>query len=299
MDSVAQYAGVDPDLYRGHPVDLEVFSGPLDLLLHLVQKDRIEIWEISICRITEQYLNYLRSLETLNVEVAGEFLLMAVTLMRIKSQMLLPRAVLEEDGSELLPQSREELIASLMEYRRYRDAAVTLRQLEELRQKRLPRGWTPSLPKEHLYPLREARAVDLTSYLHEVLSRPRAEPYHEVQMEEIRLEERISYILDRVTSGDDPVRFADLIEKPWWRLEWIVTFLAVLELVRLGGVIALQEEPFGEIWVWRGAAQGEVQRIDEADHGPLLLDGVDEMGGEELPAGTEKDRRPGQEDAPS
>ncbi len=90
MITQSSYTGIDPAAFHGHPVDLEVFSGPLDLLLHLVQKDKIEIWEISISRITQQYLDHLRSLEALNVEIAGEFLVMAASLMRIKSQMLLP-----------------------------------------------------------------------------------------------------------------------------------------------------------------------------------------------------------------
>ncbi len=249
MASTAATTGIDPSQFRGHPVDLEVFSGPLDLLLHLVQKDRIEIWEISISRITEQYLDSLRSMEDLNVEIAGEFLVMAATLMRIKSQMLLPRPVLPEDETEFLPQTREGLIARLLEYRRYREAAASLRQMEEVRMRCLPRGWTPELPRDHLFPLREAKVVDLAGYLREVLKRPQTEPTHDVHLEEIRLEEQIEHVLRRLAERTGPVRFTDLLVRQWWRLEWIVTFLAMLELVRMGRVAALQEEPFGEIWI--------------------------------------------------
>jgi segregation and condensation protein A len=107
MITQSSFTGIDPSAFHGHPVDLEVFSGPLDLLLHLIQKDRIEIWEISISRITQQYLAHLRSLEALNVEIAGEFLNMAATLMRIKSQMLLPRLVPEGAGEDEIPLTRE------------------------------------------------------------------------------------------------------------------------------------------------------------------------------------------------
>lgn len=249
MITQGSYAGIDPGAFHGHPVDLEVFSGPLDLLLHLIQKDRIEIWEISISRITQQYLEHIRSLEALNLEIAGEFLVMAASLMRIKSQMLLPRPAIEDDGTESLPLTREGLIQKLLEYRRYREAAMSLRRMEEDRQRHLPRGWTPSLSKDHLYPLREANVVDLAAYLREVVHRPQGEPTHDVHLEEIRLEEQIEYLLQVVASRGDAVRFTEFLRRPWWRLEWIVTFLAVLELIRLGKIIALQEEALGEIYI--------------------------------------------------
>lgn len=249
MITQGSYAGIDPAAFHGHPVDLEVFSGPLDLLLHLIQKDRIEIWEISISRITQQYLEHLRSLEALNVEIAGEFLVMAASLMRIKSQMLLPQPAAEEDGTEALPLTRDGLIQKLLEYRRYREAAMSLRRMEEDRQRHLPRGWTPSLSKDHLYPLREANVVDLAAYLREVVHRPQGEPTHDVHLEEIRLEEQIDYLLQVIASRGEPVRFIEFLRRPWWRLEWIVTFLAVLELIRLGKILALQEEAFGEIYI--------------------------------------------------
>ncbi|MBD3161989.1 MAG: segregation/condensation protein A [Candidatus Eisenbacteria bacterium] len=244
---------VDGTQFRGHPIALEVFEGPLDLLLHLVQKDRIEIWEISISRITNQYLEYLRTLEALNVEIAGEFLVMAATLMRIKSRQLLPRpsiAGLEEDAPVM---TREELIDRLLQFRRYKEAAARLRKLEEERRRRIPRGWTPELPKGHRYPLREANLVDLIHHLREVLDRETEEPpRHEVHVEEIRLEDRMKRILEKVEGRETPIGFRDLLERPWWRLEWIVTFLAILELMREGRVVVLQEEPFGDLWLQPG-----------------------------------------------
>ena len=249
MSAATTYAGIDASQFRGHPVDLEVFSGPLDLLLYLVQKDRIEIWEISISRITEQYLSHLRTLQVLNVEIAGEFLVMAATLMRIKSQMLLPRPTFQAEDSSELPMTREGLIQRLLEYRRYRDAAVSLRILEEQRSRSLPRGWAPNLTPEHLYPLREARVADLASYLRDVIQRDHGVPAHEVRLEEIRLEDQIAYVLDQVAARKHPIRFIDLLRRPWLRLEWIVTFLAVLELIRQGKIIVLQEEPLAEIWI--------------------------------------------------
>jgi len=249
MNATAPYAGIDLTQFKGHPVDLEVFSGPLDLLLHLVQKDRIEIWEISISRITEQYLKHLRSLEALNVEIAGEFLVMAATLLRMKSQMLLPRPSLSTGEGDGEPLTREGLIQKLLEYRRYRDAAATLRRLEDERMQTLPRGWTPILERDHQYPLRSARTIDLATYLREVLRRDHTVPTHEVQLEEIRLEDQIDHMLYMTAEHRKPLRFFELLRRPSLRLEWIVTFLAMLELMRQGRIIVLQEVPLGEIWI--------------------------------------------------
>ena len=250
MDGTARYDGIDISQFRGHPISLDIFSGPLDLLLYLVQKDKVEIWEISIARITEQYLEYIRSLDALNVEIAGEFLVMAATLIRIKSQMLLPRPDLGEDEIETLPMTREELIRRLIEFRRYKEAAATLKRMEESRLHCLPRGWVPRLPKDHLYPLREARVLDLTAYLSEVLNRSETgPPTHDVELEEIRLEDQIELLMEKLHESDQPRCFIDLLERPWWRLEWIMTFLAMLELMRQGKLAALQEKPFGELWL--------------------------------------------------
>jgi segregation and condensation protein A len=256
------YSGIDPAQFKGHPVDLEVFSGPLDLLLHLVQKERIEIWDISISRITEQYLAHLRSLEALNVEIAGEFLVMAASLMRIKSQQLLPRPVFATEDADGMPVTRDGLIQKLLEYRRYREAAASLRTLEEQRARCLPRGFTPALPSDHLYPLREARVTDLATYLREVVQRERSAPLHEVRLEEIRLEDQIAHIVLTLAERDGPIRFTELLRRPHIRLEWIVTFLAMLELVRQRSISVLQEVPFGEIWI-APAPPPEADAIDE------------------------------------
>jgi segregation and condensation protein A len=266
MTDAPVYSGIDPAQFKGHPVDLEVFSGPLDLLLHLVQRERIEIWEISISRITEQYLAHLRSLEALNVEIAGEFLVMAASLMRIKSQMLLPRPVLPLEDTDGMPVTREGLIQKLLEYRRYREAASSLRALEDARARSLPRGFTPNLPSDHMYPLREARVTDLAAYLREVVRRERSAPTHEVQLEEIRLEDQIAHIVLTLAECDRPVRFTDLLRRPHIRLEWIVTFLAMLELARQKSVTVLQEIPFGEIWIASGGPP-EPDLVDEPEEG--------------------------------
>ncbi len=249
MDGETLCAGIDPTQFKGHRVDLEVFSGPLDMLLFLIQKDRIEIWEISISRITEQYLAHLRGLEALNLEIAGEFLVMASTLMRIKSQMLLPQPTLPAEDATGMPLTREGLIERLLEYRRYREAALSLRLLEEQQRRTAPRGWTPSLSRDHLYPLRQARVVDLAAYLRDVQQRAQTPPLHEVQLEEIKLEEQMDYIMAQVESRRAAVRFPELLRRPWLRLERIVTFLAMLELLRQARIDVLQNEPLGEILI--------------------------------------------------
>lgn len=273
MSASAPYSsGVDITQFRGHPVDLEVFSGPLDLLLHLVQRDRIEISEISISRITDQFLQHLRSLEALNVEIAGEFLVMAATLMRLKSQMLLPRPAPSSMGEEGEPLTREGLIQKLLEYRRYREAAASLRRLEGERMQSLPKGWTPILEKEHQFPLRPARVVDLATYLREVMHRDTAVPLHEVHLEEIRLEEQIDHVLYMTGEHKRPLRFVELLRRPGVRLEWIVTFLAMLELMRQGRIVVMQELPFGEIWVIvspPGETESGDGHPDISDGGPM------------------------------
>jgi segregation and condensation protein A len=250
----------EADRFRGHPVDLERFHGPLDLLLHLIRKDQIEIWEIEISRITRQYLAYLESLRSLNIEVAGDFLVMAATLMRIKSQNLLPRPSFlpaEEDGEE--PLTRDGLIARLVEYKRYREAARAMAQLEAAQSRMHPVGGVAVLGPKQLLPLREPKLIDLAEYFRELLDRAEPKAGHEIHLEEVKLEEQMDWVRESLAREEEleflpaigraGLSFRRLLRRPWMRLEICVTFLAVLELARLQQLHLWQERSLEELWV--------------------------------------------------
>ncbi len=228
-------------------VKLERFEGPLDLLLHLIKRDEIDIYDIPIAHITRQYLEYLELMRALDLDVAGEFLVMAATLMRIKARMLLPVPTTEE---EEVGDPREELVQRLLEYRQYKEVAGTLKLREEDRRLLYERGILPGEEEAGPLPLQPATLFDLLDALNRVLSRiPEKSPY-EVQAETFTLEERMA-ALRRMLEEEDRVDFTRLLEGCAVRLEAVVTFMALLELMRQGEVMILQTELFGAITLIR------------------------------------------------
>jgi len=233
-------------------VRLPRFEGPLDLLLHLIKRDEIDIYDIPIARITEEYLSTLDLMKQLDLELAGEFLVMAATLIRIKSQMLLPRPSLEEEAEEIDP--REELVRRLLEYRKFKEAAERLKEREEERRRMFERG-QPAAPPEDGVPMVDVSLFHLLDGLRAVLRRLEDVPVHEVEMEEVSIEEMEERIREAL-AREGRVLLAELFGRARRRLEAIVTFMALLELMRLGEAEALQEEVFGDIWIFRGYAFG-------------------------------------------
>lgn len=246
--------------YRGHPVQLPTFEGPLDLLLHLIKKDEVEIWEIEVSRITRQYLEYVGSWQALNIEIAGDFLVMAATLMRMKSQMLLPRPSFltdDEEGEE--PLTREALIARLIEYRKFREAAERFRALEARQSRSHVRGMPVQLDPDYQLPLREPRLVDLVEYFEQILNRRPPVTHHQVQLEEFHLDDQMQWVRSclRVGDGLEPipdsdaegVRFSDCLRRAGASMEVVVTLLAILELAKLGQLRTWQVGIFSEIWL--------------------------------------------------
>jgi segregation and condensation protein A len=231
-------------------VRLENFEGPLDLLLHLIREDEMEIWEISIARITQQYVEYLARMEALNVEIAGEFLLMAATLMKLKSRGLLPRPAPpgEEDGQ---PQTEEELIRQLLTYKTFKQAAAALRRLEEQTGPRFARGFRPQLPDDYEYPLAEVDLYTLVGAFHDVqvqvTARERA--VHEVRLDDVRLEDQVAFLLRRLEEEGGESSFTELFAGPARRMTLAVTFFAALELARQQVVLLMQDQPFEELWI--------------------------------------------------
>lgn len=230
-------------------VRLPNFEGPLDLLLYLVRRDRLQIWEISIARITQQYLDHLELMKVLNMEVAGEFLVMAATLMRMKSQMLLPRAEpLDEEGDE--PTTQEELIERLLRYQTVKAAAQDLKQREEQAGKSYTRGWISQLPDDFRYPLKPVSLYTMAQALQDMVTRQEEEePGHEVQREDVRLEDQMELLQQRLQEAGGRFLFLDLFDPPYRPLELAVTFLAVLELCRLQAITVCQLWSEGDIWI--------------------------------------------------
>nr|MBN2276839.1 segregation/condensation protein A [candidate division Zixibacteria bacterium] len=234
---------------ENYAVNLEVFHGPLDLLLYLIKKDEIDIYDIPIARVTEQYMQYLELMKTLNLELAGEYILMASTLIRIKARLLLPRD--DEDGEE--PDPREELVAALLEYKKYKEAG------EILREKRLmeERVYVPppvgggNGKKEKVVLLESTTLFDLLTAFKAVLERVKEERLYEINPELISIEDRIDRILDLMAEKESML-FQDLFSDIPRKLIAILTFMALLELMKLRRVTVRQSLPFSEIRVYRG-----------------------------------------------
>jgi segregation and condensation protein A len=242
---------------RAQPVTirLERFEGPLDLLLHLIKRDEIDIYDIPIAHITQQYLAYIELMRQLDLEVAGEFLVMAATLMRIKSRMLLPQPAVGEEEDEGDP--REELVQRLIEYRQFKEAAETLKLKESERRLIYERGMTPSEDEAGPLPLASATLFDLLDALNRVMARIPEQAIYEVQAEVYDIEDKMS-LIGAALAERGALSFLGLLEQCRTRAEMIVTFIALLELIKLGQAVCAQAEPFGDISIVRGPAEGSV-----------------------------------------
>src|SRR5262245_39307444 len=214
-----------------------MYEGPLDLLLHLIKKNEVSITDIPIATITEQYLATLDLMQSLSLDVAGEFLVMAATLIHIKSRMLLPAGEEEPDDEEGVD-PREELVRRLLEYQRYKDAAVELEQRELLTRDVFVRSAPPS---EQGAPrgFRELSVFELLSALKQVLDRLPKDSIHEVTLDKITVREKMTLLLETLRSRGS-VYFESLFSEVKSRLEVVVTFLAMLELVKVRAVRIFQ-----------------------------------------------------------
>jgi segregation and condensation protein A len=240
-------------------VHLPVFEGPLDLLLHLIQQNEIEITDIPIAKITRQYLETLELMRELDLEVAGEFLVMAATLMRIKARMLLPPPLTAEEEEE---DPRQGLVRQLLEYRRFKDASRELERLEGERRLRFDRGAPAQLEDPEASELLPVSLFRLLDALKNVLARQVPAAVHTIIAEPIRLEEAIALIETRLRERTR-LLFEELLEPFVSRLEKITAFLGLLEMLKAGLIEAAQEELFGPIWVeWRGEEAARDQSRD-------------------------------------
>ncbi|MBA3273548.1 MAG: segregation/condensation protein A [Chthoniobacterales bacterium] len=238
-----------------YKVKLEIFEGPLDLLLYLIKRDELDIYEISLERVTREYLEYLQAFKELNIDVAGEFVVMAANLIYLKSRSLLPtdQQPPEEDAEEDDP--RWDLIRQLIEYKKFKEAAGQL-QARQLEQELIFVREPGAIDMPVFAPLRlgEVGIFQLINAFQTVIKRVEArEDMREIFGEHYTVSDKIEWILQRVGDGV-PLRFSELFVAMASRVEIVVTFLALLELVRLHQVRATQPKPFDEIEIVAAAA---------------------------------------------
>jgi segregation and condensation protein A len=234
------------------PVRLDNFEGPLDLLLHLIKRNEVNIYDIPIALITRQYLDTINLMQTLDLDIAGEFLVMAATLIHIKSKMLLPRpeTAATVEGDEEDP--RDVLVRRLLEHQKFKEAAGLLHEREQLRaaQWQRPDDRVAKIAGDDYEPELEVDLFSLLSAFQAVVQRSKARPAMALPPEEIPVERRIEQLLDRLSESEAcgfEDLFADVHDKPGL----IVTFLALLEMIRLKLVRVFQSGSFGPIRVYK------------------------------------------------
>jgi segregation and condensation protein A len=245
-------------------VRLETFEGPLDLLLYLIKKNEIDIYDIPISVITQQYLEYLEMMKNLNLDVAGEFLLMAATLLHIKSKMLLP-ATEEEEGEKEEEDPRAELVRRLLEYQRFKEAAQQLVKGPLLDREVFVRSFFGDFLAEKEREEKvsgEVTLFDLLEAMKKVLEALPAEEFQEISAEHLNIKDKILHIMERLWEADS-LAFADLYTASTSRREILITFLALLELLRLRMIRVYQGETFGTIRIFSPVGPEEGRKTIE------------------------------------
>jgi segregation and condensation protein A len=242
-----------------YSIKLPVFEGPLDLLLHLIKENKIDIYDIPIALITHQYLQYIEIMKELNLEIVGEFLVMASTLIHIKSRMLLP--VDEEEFPEDYEDPRLELVQRLLEYQAFKEASLSLKEREESWRDyfwREPEGGGEAEEEEAELQLFDMSLFDLIGAFKSLLEKVPAEAI-EITREKLTVKDKIALIAERL-EDEDTIRFESLFSSDSTRAEMIVTFVALLEVIRLGLARGYQDREFGVIWIIN--PQKDIEDID-------------------------------------
>ncbi len=230
-----------------YKVKLDIFEGPLDLLLYLIKKNEVNIYDIPIAKILDQYLEYIELMKLLDLNIAGEFIVVAATLIHIKSKMLLPpdETPQEEEMEEADP--RAELVKRLLEYKKFKEAALLLRQKEEYRREHFVR-LQKDVIEEGVY--FEANLFDLISAFTKALKDIPKELFFEVIKDEFTVEEKVHDILHYFVN-ESKIYLFDLFNRAKNKLEVIAIFLAILELIRLKEIVIFQKDLFEEIMIMR------------------------------------------------
>ena len=226
-----------------YKINLEIFEGPLDLLLHLIKKEEVDICDIPIARILDQYMEYMRILDLLDINVAGEFLVMASTLMYIKSKLLLPP---DPDQEEDEDDPRDFLVQQLIEYKKFKEIAGYLEEQEDQQANVFFRGTDDRIHLGDKEVVFKVGLFDLMGAFQEALKRPFEEKIHEIEEDEITMEECLADIVE-ILKVQDELSFNSLFANIRSRIHLLATFLAVLELIKIKEIIVFQKEQFGEI----------------------------------------------------
>jgi len=236
-------------------VFLETFEGPLDLLLYLIRRENLDILDIKVADITEQYMGYIDLMRAMQLELAGEYLVMAAMLAEIKSRMLLPRPVFSDDDED---DPRAELIRRLQQYEQIKTAAEGMDELPRLeRDIFMARAQRPELVRQHADP--EVNLREVLVALARVLKRAEMFQRHSVTLEPLSVRERMTGVLASVNGVSDFVEFSRLFTVEEGRMGVVVTFLAILELLREGLLEFVQSEPFAPIYVRAPGAEGAAE----------------------------------------
>lgn len=241
-----------------YDIKIHSFEGPLDLLLHLINKAEVDIYDIPIAQITGQYMEYLYYMQQLQLDVASEFLVMASTLLSIKSKMLLPR---KEDIELDMPDDmeyeeidpREELVQRLLEYKKYKEVAGVLREREAERSKVYTRPAEDLSPymQEEENPVADVSLYDLVDALQKVMTRVKDDdqPMARIERDEISVKDRMGEIMDLIQVAGGTIRFTQIFAGPITRVEVVTTFLALLELMKKRRVYCDQPRLFDDIFI--------------------------------------------------
>jgi segregation and condensation protein A len=237
---------------ENYKVKLDIFEGPLDLLLYLIKKDEVDILDVNIERITRQYINYLDTFKMLNIDLAGEFIVMAANLMYLKSRMLIPKPVQPPEEETEDEDPRWELIRQLIEYKKFKDAAgFLLRRQLQMEHVYPATPEVPDVKKEEIEPgFPELGIFDLIRAFQKVLARFQKEELKEIVDDRFTVADKIEYLLVHVPPGDS-VSFLHLFAGATTRDEVIVTFVAMLELIKLRQFRVTQDHLLGEITLFR------------------------------------------------
>jgi segregation and condensation protein A len=230
-------------------VKLDVFEGPLDLLLYFIKRDEINIYDIPISYITDEYLKYLNLMKSLNLHIAGEFILIASILMQIKAKMLLPSFDNSEDADEQVEDPRSELTRILVEYRKYKDASEFLEKLEENQTKLFKvNASVVSEETDMDIFLSDINLLELGIIVKKLLQDLPKPSYYEIETLKINITQQIQLIKSKF-SNRKRIRFSEMASSLNNRVELVVTFLAILELVKLGELLISQKTIYGDIWI--------------------------------------------------
>jgi len=268
------------ELFSGPRVTISLFEGPLDLLLHLVRRQEVDIYELRIAEITGEYLRMLGAMADLNIEVSGEFLVLASTLCLLKSRLLLPATEADvdeegEDEEEVDPQ--QALTQRLAEYRIFKEAAEALEDARQLRQKIYLRAENvdPDLQSGPIM-LEDVSVFDLVSIFQDLLSRASEAPVMEVPRETVTVRDRLHHIAALLREAEDGrLTFYELVTFPTTRMIIVMTFLAVLELIRRARIVVSQDQAHGDIYL-RLAPRGATEPVTDVLDEPSEPDDTDE-----------------------